>query len=94
MVLRTIAALMALQWYGKAGTYTEEKLANFRHSLKNVHVEGFPDGYPGTTLNQMEDIFQKVGALPMKIPIRIKRKIKRLRRSVFKKNLNRGIQSW
>lgn len=61
MVLRTIAALMALQWYGKAGTYTEEKLANFRHSSKNVHVKGFPDGYPGTTLNQMEDIFQKVG---------------------------------
>lgn len=55
------AALMALQWYGKAGTYTEEKLANFRHLLQDVHVEGFPDGYPGTTLNQMEDIFNRVG---------------------------------
>lgn len=55
------AALMALQWYGKAGTYTEEKLANFRHPLQDVHVEGFPDGYPGTTLNQMEDIFNRVG---------------------------------
>lgn len=94
MVLRTIAALMALQWYGKAGTYTEEKLANFRHSSKNVHVEGFPDGYPGTTLNQMEDIFQKVGGFTYEDSNTYKKKIKRLRRSVFKKNLNKGIQSW
>lgn len=55
------AALMALQWYGRAGTYTEEKLAAFRHPLQDVHVEGFPDGYPGTTFNQMEDIFNRVG---------------------------------
>lgn len=54
------AALMVLDWYGKAGSYTEESLAAFRHQPADVHVAAFPDGYPGTTLKQMEDIWNKV----------------------------------
>lgn len=55
------AALMVLHWYGRQGDYTEASLAALRHPLKDMKVPGFPDGYPGTTLEQMKDIFQKVG---------------------------------
>ena len=53
------AALMVLRWYDRQKDWTEQKLADLRHPLKDVTVPGFPDGYPGTTLEQMKDIFQK-----------------------------------
>ena len=90
MVLRTIAALMALQWHGKARTYTEEKLANFRHPSKNVHIEGFPDGYPGTTLNQMEDIFQKVGGFTYEDSNTYKKENKTLTSQRIQEELKQG----
>ncbi|RHK03740.1 hypothetical protein DW089_00275 [Acidaminococcus sp. AM05-11] len=55
------AALMVLNWYGKRDGWSEQKLADLRHSCKDLKVNGFPEGYPGTTMAQMEDIFQKVG---------------------------------
>lgn len=84
------AALMALQWYGKAGTYTEEKLANFRHSLQDVHVEGFPDGYPGTTLHQMEDIFNRVGGFTYEDSNTYKKENKMLTPQQIQEELKQG----
>lgn len=55
------AALTVLQWYGRADGWDEQKLADLRHPLKSVIVPGFPNGYPGTTLRQMKDIFDGVG---------------------------------
>ena len=55
------AALTVLQWYGRADGWDEQKLADLRHPLKDVTVPGFPNGYPGTTLRQMKDIFDGVG---------------------------------
>ena len=55
------AALTVLQWYGRADGWDEQKLADLRHPLKSVTVPGFPNGYPGTTLRQMKDIFDGVG---------------------------------
>ena len=51
------AALMVLEWYGKTGDWTEATLADLRHSLDGTDMEG----YPGTTLLQMADIFDGVG---------------------------------
>lgn len=59
------AALMVLRWYDRQKDWTEQKLADLRHPLKDVDVPGFPDGYPGTTLEQMKDIFQKVGGFDL-----------------------------
>ena len=84
------AALMALQWYGKAGTYTEENLANFRHSLQDVHVEGFPDGYPGTTLHQMEDIFNRVGGFTYEDSNTYKKENKMLTPQQIQEELKQG----
>lgn len=84
------AALMALQWYGKAGTYTEENLANFRHSLQDVHVEGFPDGYPGTTLHQMEDIFNRVGGFTCEDSDTYKKENKMLTPQQIQEELKQG----
>ncbi|MDY4540176.1 MAG: papain-like cysteine protease family protein [Allisonella histaminiformans] len=55
------AALTVLSWYHRADGWNEQKLADLRHPLTHVNVPGFPDGYPGTTLRQMEDIFDGVG---------------------------------
>lgn len=51
------AALMVLEWYGKRGDWNEATLADLRHSLDGTDMEG----YPGTTLLQMADIFDGVG---------------------------------
>jgi len=59
------SALMVLNWYGRQKDWTEQKLAALRHPLKDVQVPGFPDGYPGTTLEQMKDMFQKVGGFDL-----------------------------
>ena len=53
-----VSALMVLNWYGRQKDWTEQKLADLRHPLQNVAVPGFPNGYPGTTLEQMKDMFQ------------------------------------
>ena len=65
MVLRTGGSLMVLRWYDRQKDWTEQKLADLRHPLKDVNVPGFPDGYPGTTLEQMKDMFQKVGGFDL-----------------------------
>ena len=51
------SALMVLNWYGMLGDWNEETLANLRHSLDGTEMEG----YPGTTLVQLLDIFDGVG---------------------------------
>ena len=59
------AALMVLRWYDRQKDWTEQKLADLRHPLQDVAVPGFPEGYPGTTLEQMKDIFRKVGGFDL-----------------------------
>lgn len=59
------AALMVLHWYDRQGDWTEQSLADLRHPLTDTSVPGYPDGYPGTTLAQMKDIFQKVGGFTL-----------------------------
>ncbi len=49
-------ALMVLNWYDRLGDWTEESLADLRHSLDGTEL----DGYPGTTLRQVTDIFDGV----------------------------------
>ncbi len=51
------SALMVMNYYGKADGLTEESLAELRHSLDGTELEG----YPGTTLNQEIDMFEKSG---------------------------------
>lgn len=51
------SALMVLNWYDRLGDWNEENLAALRHSLENTEMEG----YPGTTLKQAIDIFERVG---------------------------------
>lgn len=59
------SALMVLNWYGRQKDWTEQKLADLRHPLKDVQVPGFSNSYPGTTLEQMKDMFQKVGGFDL-----------------------------
>lgn len=84
------AALMALDWYGKASTYTEESLAAFRHQPADVHVAAFPDGYPGTTLKQMEEIFQKVGGFTYEDTLTYAKEGKTLTPEIIKQELKAG----
>lgn len=84
------AALMALDWYGKAGTYTEASLAAFRHQPADVHVSAFPDGYPGTTLKQMEEIFQKVGGFTYEDTLTFAKEGKTLTPDIIQQELKAG----
>ena len=84
------AALTVLNWYGKAANHTESELASFRHPLPDLKVPGFPDGYPGTTLNQMEDIFRHVEGFTFEDTNTYKKDGKTMTPEIIQKELKYG----